>query len=169
MQFSKDCVEIQPKHIELSKLTSNTDHICFNSQIWLFNDFSSFSKIQNFCPSIILNLGTSQVKCWAWWGIGLGVTSYPQSNHENVCAGQCQVNLDKVNGKYPPLLLQNSQFIFPTEKVSCGLLTILLLTQKLSSGGGRKSSQLWGGWLSRSFLSWWQRWVCWQSLVKTSK
>merc|ERR1712109_327123 len=32
-------------------------------------------------------------------------------------AGQCQVNLDKVNGKYPPLLLQNSQFIFPTEKV----------------------------------------------------
>merc|ERR1712156_1029316 len=31
--------------------------------------------------------------------------------------GQCQVNLDKVNGKYPPLLLQNSQFIFPTEKV----------------------------------------------------
>ena len=35
----------------------------------------------------------------------------------NVCAGQCQVNLDKVSGKHPPLLLQKSQFIFPTEKV----------------------------------------------------
>merc|ERR1712088_709801 len=32
-------------------------------------------------------------------------------------AGQCQVNLDKVSGKHPPLLLQKSQFIFPTEKV----------------------------------------------------
>merc|ERR1719394_929744 len=37
--------------------------------------------------------------------------------HQRPSQGQCQVNLDKVNGKYPPLLLQNSQFIFPTEKV----------------------------------------------------
>ena len=35
----------------------------------------------------------------------------------SVCAGQCQVNLDKVSGKFPPLLLQKSKFIFPTEKV----------------------------------------------------
>merc|ERR1711971_1338055 len=34
-----------------------------------------------------------------------------------IVAGQCQVNLDKVSGKFPPLLLQKSQFIFPTEKV----------------------------------------------------
>merc|ERR1712233_276311 len=34
-----------------------------------------------------------------------------------IVAGQCQVNLDKVNGNYPPLLLQNSKFIFPTEKI----------------------------------------------------
>merc|ERR1711970_732792 len=34
-----------------------------------------------------------------------------------IVAGQCQVNLDKVSGKFPPLLLQKSKFIFPTEKV----------------------------------------------------
>merc|ERR1712212_1177258 len=34
-----------------------------------------------------------------------------------IVAGQCQVNLDKVSGKFPPLLLQKSQFVFPTEKV----------------------------------------------------
>merc|ERR1712168_933822 len=34
-----------------------------------------------------------------------------------IVAGQCQVNLDKVTGKFPPLLLQKSQFVFPTEKV----------------------------------------------------
>ena len=40
---------IQVKVIELSKLTSNTDHICLlNSQKRLFN-FFSFSKSQNYC------------------------------------------------------------------------------------------------------------------------
>merc|ERR1711971_485243 len=34
-----------------------------------------------------------------------------------IVAGQCQVNLDKVSGKFPPLLLQKSKFIFHTEKV----------------------------------------------------
>merc|ERR1712088_262643 len=34
-----------------------------------------------------------------------------------IVAGQCQVNLDKVSGRFPPLLLQKSKFIFPTEKV----------------------------------------------------
>merc|ERR1739844_667379 len=34
-----------------------------------------------------------------------------------IVACQCQVNLDKVSGKFPPLLLQKSKFIFPTEKV----------------------------------------------------
>ena len=44
------------------------------------------------------------------------LSAYNLTN-KNVCAGQCQVNLDKVSGKFPPLLLQKSKFIFPTEKV----------------------------------------------------
>merc|ERR1711997_100552 len=33
----------------------------------------------------------------------------------SVMAG-CSVNLDKVNGKYPPLLIENNKFIFPTNE-----------------------------------------------------
>jgi len=32
--------------------------------------------------------------------------------------GKCQVNLDKLSGKYPPLLIQDDDFIFPTSKVN---------------------------------------------------
>ena len=35
----------------------------------------------------------------------------------SILPGQCQVNLDAVSGKYPPLLLQNSDFIFPTSEI----------------------------------------------------
>jgi len=31
-------------------------------------------------------------------------------------AGQCQVNLDSVSGKYPPLLLQDKAFVYPTSQ-----------------------------------------------------
>ena len=106
-----------------------------------FSIFLYFPQFKIFARLLSSILEHPELRVGRGGGIGLGVTSYPQSNHENVCAGQCQVNLDKVNGKYPPLLLQNSQFIFPTEKVTNLLLT-LESPQKLSSGGGRKSSQL---------------------------
>ena len=93
-----------------------------------FSIFPHFPKLKIFAHLLSSILEHPELRVGCCGGIGLRVTSYPQSNHENVCAGQCQVNLDKVNGKYPPLLLQNSQFIFPTEKVRCGLLTNLLLT-----------------------------------------
>ena len=35
----------------------------------------------------------------------------------NILPGQCQVNLDALSGEYPPLLLQNNDFIFPTSEI----------------------------------------------------
>ena len=34
--------------------------------------------------------------------------------------GQCTLNLDGLSGKYPPLIIQNDDFIFPTSEEADG-------------------------------------------------
>ena len=61
--FFKFCVGVQLKDIDLSKLTSNIDHICLlNSQKQLLN-FSLISKIQNYCR---LHMAGSQQYTFCW-------------------------------------------------------------------------------------------------------
>ena len=46
-------------------------------------------------------------------------------------SGQCTLNLDGLSGKYPPLIIQNDDFIFPTSEEADG--TRLLVFGKLNN------------------------------------
>ena len=53
-------------------------------------------------------------------GTFLGKYLGSQYKKINLLPGQCSLNLDGLTGKYPPLLIQNDDFIYPTSQEADG-------------------------------------------------